>query len=65
MWDTLKKTAQHPAVQFLRKLCGDPVQVYAVFLVMTVMDYYHSEYTTTTRTGRGCIRSSQSLCPLC
>lgn len=45
MWDTLKKAAQHPVVQFLRKLCGDPVQVYAVFLVMTCMYYYHEDWT--------------------
>ncbi len=45
MWEKLKVIADHPAVRFLKKLCGDPVQLYAVFLVMTVMDYYHSEYT--------------------
>ncbi len=45
MWDKVKKLAQHPVVQVLKKICGDPVQLYAVFLVMTVMHYYHEDWT--------------------
>ena len=42
MWLKLQKLSQHPAALFLQKLIGDPVQLYAVFLVTTVMYYYHS-----------------------
>lgn len=45
MWEKLKGAAQHPAARFLHKLCGDPVQLYAVFLIMTVMYYYHEDWT--------------------
>lgn len=45
MWDKVKKLTQHPTVQVLKKICGDPVQLYAVFLVMTVMYYYHEDWT--------------------
>ncbi len=45
MWDKLKAAAQHPAAQLLKKLCGDPVQLYSVFLVMTSMYYYHEDWT--------------------
>ncbi|MDE5564739.1 MAG: transglutaminase domain-containing protein, partial [Oscillospiraceae bacterium] len=45
MWDKVKKLTQHPAVQVLKKICGDPVQLYTVFLVMTVMYYYHEAWT--------------------
>lgn len=34
-----------PLLRGIGKLLGDPVQVYAVFLVMTVMYYYHAEMT--------------------
>ena len=42
MWNKLQELARHPAAVFLKKLIGDPVQLYAVFLVTTVMHYYHS-----------------------
>lgn len=44
MWEKLKTMTQHPAVQKLYKLCGDPVQLYAVFLIMTSMYYYHDSW---------------------
>ena len=42
MWNKLQELSGHPAAVFLKKLIGDPVQLYAVFLVTTVMHYYHS-----------------------
>lgn len=44
MWEKLKTLSEHPAVKFLKKLCGDPVQMYAVFLITTIMYYYHQNY---------------------
>ena len=45
MWSKLQELSQQPFVLFLKKLIGDPVQLYAVFLVTTVMYYYHSDMT--------------------
>ncbi len=45
MWEKLQKAAQHPVMQFLKKLCGDPVQLYILLLMTTIMQYYHSEFT--------------------
>ena len=45
MWDKLKALAQHPAAQALKKFCGDPVQLYSVFLIMTAMYYYHRDWS--------------------
>ncbi len=45
MWNKLQEMTQHPAMKFLKKLAGDPVQIYAVFLVTTVMYYYQSGMT--------------------
>lgn len=45
MWDKLKAAAQHPTAQLVKRICGDPVQLYAVFLVMTCMYYYHEDWT--------------------
>ena len=45
MWEKLKSIAQHPAVRTLKTLCGDPVQLYSVFLIMTGMHYYHEKWT--------------------
>ena len=45
MWEKLKSIAQHPAAKALKTFCGDPVQLYSVFLVMTAMHYYHQEWT--------------------
>lgn len=42
MWEKLQKAAQHPAVQLVKKICGDPVQLYVVLLMTSVMYYYHS-----------------------
>lgn len=42
MWKKLQEAAQHPAVQFVKKICGDPVQLYIVLLMTSVMQYYHS-----------------------
>ena len=44
MWEKLKTWSEHPIAQFLKKLCGDPVQMYAVFLMTTVMYYYHDRF---------------------
>ena len=44
MWDKLKSISQHPAAKAVKKFCGDPVQLYSVFLVMTAMYYYHKQY---------------------
>lgn len=45
MWDKLKALSQHPAAQALKAFCGDPVQLYSVFLIMTSMYYYHREWS--------------------
>ncbi len=45
MWHKLQELSQNSVIQFLKKLIGDPVQLYAVFLVTTVMYYYHSGMT--------------------
>jgi len=42
LWHKLQELSQQPAAKFFKKLIGDPVQLYAVFLVTTVMYYYHS-----------------------
>ena len=44
MWEKLKALAQHPAAQAVKKFCGDPVQLYSVFLVTTAMYYYHEKW---------------------
>ena len=41
MWDKIKAAAQHPAVQLIKKICGDPVQLYIILLMTSVMYYYH------------------------
>ncbi len=43
LWSKLQAFSQHPIIIFLKKLIGDPVQLYSVFLVTTIMYYYHSE----------------------
>lgn len=43
MWKKLQSLTAHPIVRFLKKLLGDPVQLYCIFLVMTVMQYYHAD----------------------
>ena len=45
MWLKLQELSQKPFMLFLKKIIGDPVQLYAVFLVTTVMYYYHSDMT--------------------
>lgn len=45
MWKKIHTLTEHPIVQFLKKLCGDPVQIYTVFLMVTVMYYYHQKMT--------------------
>lgn len=45
MWNKLQELSEHPFARFLKKLIGDPVQLYAIFLVTTVMYYYHSDMT--------------------
>ncbi len=45
MWHKLQELSQQPAAVFFKKLIGDPVQLYAVFLVTTVMYYYQSDMT--------------------
>ena len=45
MWDKLKALSQHPAAQAIKKFCGDPVQLYSVFLIMTAMHYYHRDWS--------------------
>ncbi len=45
MWNQLQRFVQNPAVQFLKRLCGDPVQLYVIMLVTTIMEYYHSGWT--------------------
>ncbi len=44
MWKKLKTWTEHPIAQFLKKVCGDPVQMYAVFLMTTIMYYYHDRF---------------------
>ncbi len=44
MWEKLKALSQHPAAKACKKYFGDPVQLYAVFLIMTTMYYYHKEW---------------------
>ena len=44
MWNKLKQAADHPVWRSIKYFCGDPVQLYAVFLVMTGMHYYHEEW---------------------
>ncbi len=44
MWNKLKLWSEHPVAQFIKKLCGDPVQMYAVFLMSTIMYYYHDRF---------------------
>ena len=44
MWNKLKQAADHPIWRKIKYFCGDPVQLYAVFLVMTGMHYYHEEW---------------------
>ncbi len=41
MWNKLKSAAQHPAVQLIKKICGDPVQLYIILLMTSIMEYYH------------------------
>lgn len=43
MWNTLQRLSGHPVVRCLKKLLGDPVQLYCIFLVMTVMQYYQED----------------------
>ncbi len=45
MWNKLKSAAQHPAVQLMKKICGDPVQLYIILLMTSVMAYYHPAMT--------------------
>ncbi len=44
MWEKLKVLSQHPAAKAIKTFCGDPVQLYSVFLIMTTMYYYHKEW---------------------
>lgn len=45
MWEKCKTLSQHPAAKALAKFCGDPVQLYSVFLIMTAMYYYHESFS--------------------
>lgn len=45
LWHKLQELSQQPAAKFIKKLIGDPVQLYAVFLVTTMMHYYHNSMT--------------------
>ncbi|MDE6657239.1 MAG: hypothetical protein K2J88_01505, partial [Oscillospiraceae bacterium] len=45
MWNKLKNLSNHSVMRFFIKLLGDPVRLYAVFLVTTVMYYYHASMT--------------------
>ncbi len=45
MWEKLKALSQHPAARAVHAFCGDPVQLYSVFLIMSVMYYYHEDFT--------------------
>lgn len=40
MLNKLQNLSNHPIMRFLSKLFGDPVRLYAVFLIVTVMYYY-------------------------
>ncbi len=42
MREQLQRLLRHPVVKKIHQFCGDPVQLYVVFLMMTVMYYYHS-----------------------
>ncbi len=42
MWDKLQNAVRHPAVQLVKTLCGDPVQLYTILLITSAMQYYHS-----------------------
>lgn len=44
MWEKIKALSQTRGARALRILCGDPVQLYCVFLIMTAMYYYHEEW---------------------
>ncbi len=43
MWDKLQRAAQHPAVQLIKKICGDPVQLYIILIMTSIMAYYQSD----------------------
>ncbi len=43
MWDKLQRAAQHPAVQLIKKICGDPVQLYIILIMTSIMEYYQSD----------------------
>lgn len=45
MWNKIQSLTQHPVLLFLKKLCGDPVQLYTIMLMTTIMEYYHSGWT--------------------
>lgn len=45
MWNKIQALTQHPVMLFFKKLCGDPVQLYIVMLMTTIMEYYHSGWT--------------------
>lgn len=45
MWEKLKQLSQTRVAACIRTLCGDPVQLYSVFLIMTAMYYYHQEWS--------------------
>ncbi len=45
MWNKIQALTQHPVLLFFKKLCGDPVQLYIVMLMTTIMEYYHSGWT--------------------
>ncbi len=44
MREKLTKLLAHPAVKAIKNYCADPVQLYIVFLMMTVMYYYHESF---------------------
>ena len=52
MWEKIKTILQHPAARMLKKYCGDPVQLYSVFLTMTAMYYYHEDFWWVYTPGR-------------
>lgn len=45
MWEKLKNLSQTRPAKLLLVLFGDPVQLYAVFLIMTAMYYYHQAWS--------------------
>ena len=45
MWNKLQNLSNHPVMRFFLKLLGDPIRLYAVFLITTVMYYYHANMT--------------------